>query len=221
MFKTLATATALTLTVGTAQAALLNFESQGYVGDKVALGTDEAFGGFDVTFESANGLFAIKSGGPGDAFVPNDTTNPAGQFGDYFLSSNFGKKTELSITYGTAVSAASFEVADIDGSGTNLEEFTFTAFDALNTVLKTLTVTGNDTTLDGEVTAIGFSNLGGLIQRIEIVGTTAGGTRDIGIAFDNFNTTVDVTTPIPLPAGLPLAAAALGALGLLRARRKG
>jgi len=221
MFKTLATAAVLSLGVGAAHAALLNFEDEGYTGNTVDLGNSAAFAAFDVTFKSDNGLFAVKSGGPADAFVPNDTTNPAGQFDDYFLSSDFGTRTELSILYGTGVAEASFEVADIDGSGTDLEVFTFTAFDATDAVLKTLTVTGDDTTLDGEVTPIGFSDVGGLIQRIDIVGTTEGGTRKIGIAFDNFNTDVDVTTPIPLPAGLPLAAAALGALGLLRARRKG
>lgn len=221
MLKTIATASLFVLAVGSAQAALLNFEDEGYTGDLVDLGTTEVFAGFDVTFSSANGLFAVKTGGPTNGFVPDDMTKPEGQFGEYFLSSDFGTKTSLSISYGTPVSAASFDVADIDGSGNDLEVFDFVARDAGGNVLASRTVKGNDPLAGNAiVTRIGFSGLSGLIASIDITGTTEGNTRKIGIAFDNFETTVDTTTPIPLPAGLPLAAAAFGALGLIRARRK-
>ncbi|MGS4945804.1 hypothetical protein ACVDG3_10030 [Meridianimarinicoccus sp. RP-17] len=208
------------LVSGAAQAAILDFET-GYSADKTAIVGDEFEAAFGVTFSSTFGVNIVKVGGPTNGFVPNDTPVPADAFGDFFLTSNFSKITDLSISYTTAVAEASFDVADIDGSGSQLEEFTFTALDADDNVLATRTVNGNDADAgDAVVTRIGFSGLSGLISKIDITGTTAGGTRDIGIAFDNFNTDFDTTTPVPLPAGLPLAAAAFGALGLLRARRK-
>ena len=204
---------------GAANAAILDFET-GYTADKTAIAGNEFEALFGVVFASSFGVNIVKVGGPTNGFVPNDTPVPADAFGAFFLTSNFSKVTDLSITYTSAVSEASFDVADIDGSGSDLEVFTFTALDADNNVLASKIVDGNDPDAgDAAVTRIGFSGLSGLISKIDITGTTAGGTRDIGIAFDNFNTTVDTTTPVPLPAALPLAAAALGALGLLRARR--
>ncbi len=202
-----------------AAAATLNFESEGYVGNSVSLGNDEAYAGADVTFSSANGLFAVKTGGPADGFVPNDNPLPVGVFGDYFLTSDFGTTTAMSISYGTAVSAASFDVADIDGTGSNTEEFTFKAFFGALEVGSIAVNSGDPGTGDRLAYSIGFSNLGSLFDRIEIVGTTAGGTRHIGIAFDNFNTTVDVTT-VPLPAAAWMLLAGIGGLGALGRRSR-
>lgn len=216
----LAACAAVAMVSGTAHAAILDFET-GYSADKTAIVGDEFEAAFGVTFSSTFGVNIVKVGGPTNGFVPFDTPNPADAFDSFFLTSNFSKITNLSISYATAVAEASFDVADIDGSGNQLEVFTFTALDADDNVLATRTVDGDDADAgNAAVTRIGFSRLNGLIARIDITGTTQGGQRDIGIAFDNFNTTVDTTTPVPLPAGLPLAAAALGALGLLRARRK-
>jgi hypothetical protein len=203
MFAILAAAV---MTSGAAHAAILDFET-GYTADKTSIVGDEFEAVFGVVFSSTFGLNIVKVGGPTDGFVPNETPVPAGAFGNFFLTSNFSKVTDLTITYNSAVSAASFDVADIDGSGSQLKEFTFTALDADNNVLATRMVDGNDPLAgDAAVTRIGFGGLSGLISKIDITGTTAGGTRDIGIAFDNSNTTVDTTTLIPLPAGLPLAA---------------
>jgi hypothetical protein len=219
--KLLSAATALVLSVGTANAALLNFET-GFSGDLTSLGTDEYFGSVGVTFSSPNGLNIAKVGGnPTSGFVPNDTPTPTGVFGQYFLTSDFGQVTSLFIDYDAGVSEASFDVADIDGSGSDLEVFTFTALDGSSNVLASQIIDGNNPLAgDAKAITVGFSGLSGLIKRIEITGTTSGGSRLIGIAFDNFNTNVDITTPVPLPAGLPLAMAGLGALGLLRSRRK-
>jgi len=223
MFKTLGTATIFALAVGAAQAAVLDLES-GYSADITPIIGNEFEAGFGVTFFSTSGLNIVKVGGPLDGFVPNDTPNPADAFGDFFLTSDFGRTTDLTITYTTPVAETSFDVGDIDGSGTQLEEFTFLALDADGNVLASRFVDGNDPEAgDAAVTRIGFSGLSGLIAKIDIAGSTPGGSRLIGIAFDNFNTTIDNTggtTPVPLPAGLPLAAAAFGALGLLRVRRK-
>lgn len=219
MYKTFTIAAALTFTAFAANAAILDFET-GFSGDKTAIVGDEFAAGFDVTFSSPNGLNIVEVGPGTDGFVPFDTPNPADAFGDYFLTSDFGTTTSISITYGTAVAAASFDVADIDGRGSNLEVFTFIARDMGGNVLDTQVVDGNSPLAgDAAVTRIGFSNLGGLISEIEITGTTSGGTRLIGIAFDNFDVMAD-TSPIPLPAGAPLALLGLGALGALRARRK-
>lgn len=221
MFKTAAATAALLIAASTAQASFLDFET-GYTGDITAIVGDEFESGFGVTFSSPNGLNIVKVGGPTDGFVPNDTPDPADAFGEFFLTSDFGTVTSLFIDYTDAVAAASFDVGDIDGSGSNLEVFTFLAKDSGGNVLDTRTVDGFDPEAgDAAVTRIGFSGYSSLISRIEISGTTSGGSRLIGIAFDNFNTTVDTTTPVPLPAGLPLAAAGLAALSLLRARRKG
>ena len=74
-------------------------------------------------------------------------------------------------------------------------------------------VDGNDPEAgNAAVTRIGFSGLSGLISKIDITGTTSGGTRNIGIAFDNFQHDGRHDHADP-------SAAARGALCLLRARR--
>jgi len=67
------------------------------------------------------------------------------------------------------------------------------------------------------VIRIGFGGLPALIGQIEISGMTTGGTRRTGVGFDTFTAAI---TPVPLPAGLPMVAAGLGALGYLRSRRR-
>lgn len=218
-FKAISAFLAAVMLSGAAHAAVLDFET-GYIADITAINGDEFEAAFGVSFASSGGLNIVKVGGPTNGFVPNDTPVPADAFGSFFLTSDFGRVTDLSITFTTAVSEASFDVADIDGSGSELEVFTFTARDADDNVLATKTVDGDDADAgNAAVTRIGFSGLTGLISKIDITGTTSGGQRLIGIAFDNFNTTVDTTTPVPLPAGLPLAAAAVAMLGALRMRR--
>lgn len=219
-FMSIALAAAIAFGAGVASAAILDFET-GYTAEKTAITGDEFLAAFGVTFSSPGGVNIVKVGGPNtNGFVPFDTPNPADAFGSYFLTSDFSAVTALTIDYAVPVSAASFDVADIDGSGSNLEVFTFTALDAGGAVLASRVVQGDDPLAgDAVVTRIGFSGLTGLISKIDITGTTSGGTRLIGIAFDNFNTTVDTTTPVPLPAGLPLAAAAVAMLGALRMRR--
>lgn len=217
--KLLFAATLLTGGMATANAGILDFET-GFSGDITSLGTSSTFNSVGVTFESANGLNIIKVGPDTDGFVPNDEPQPMGIFGDYFLSSDFGTTTVLNINYNVGVSEASFDMADIDGSGNDLEIFTFLAKDSLGNILSTMTVDGNDADAgDAQVVRIGFSGLTALISRIEIEGTTAGGTRKIGIAFDNFNTVLD-TTKVSAPASIPLVLTAFAVFGFLRARRK-
>jgi hypothetical protein len=112
-----------------ASAAILDFET-GFSGNKTILSNPQAFAGFGVTFASTGGLNVVQVGGPTDGFVPNDTPSVAGALGSYFLTSDFAQITDLTITYDMAVTAASFDVADIDGlqDGVNQEEiFTFKA----------------------------------------------------------------------------------------------
>ena len=203
-----------------ANATVLDFEGL-YSGNVKALGTEEAFGGAGITFSSSKELFAVKTGSPRDGFVPNDNPLPIGVFGDYFLTSDIGQVTELNIKYDAAVDAASFDMADIDGlqDGDDQQEiFTFMLF--LNDVQVGATRTvkdGDPGTGDRNAVTIGFSGLG-QFDEIRISGTTEGGQRAIGIAFDNFNTTVDTT--IPLPAAAWMLLAGIGGLGAVARRKK-
>jgi hypothetical protein len=218
--KIIATAILAIAGMTSAHAGFIDFEDLGD-GDIKSVATDNVdYTVDDITFNSSNGLNIVKVGPDTDGFVPNDAPIPAGIFGEFFLTSDFGTITQLGITFSTAVTEASFDIADIDGSGDQLEVFTFTARDANGDALQIVTIDGNDPLAgDAKVVRVGFSGLNGSIASIDITGTTSGETRNIGIAFDNFNTRVD-TTKVTAPASLPIALGSLFVFGLLRLRRK-
>jgi hypothetical protein len=201
------------------------FSAYTFPGLQVSFGFDSNSDGLVDTnpvFEHA-GLDAMEppfagfSGSSG-----TDTADPGfgSQLGQYFLrspvgGSDFGK---LIINYLSSfpVTAASGEIWDIDGTGQlggpimDTEEYTVTAYDALNNVLATQvsplgTLTTPIAPLDGRPWLFSFSGLSAGISRIEIdfTGSKAMG---IGLAFNNFNP----TGIVPEPSAWLLAALAAG-----------
>jgi hypothetical protein len=156
-----------------------------------------------------------------------DTADPGfgAQLGNWFLrsphgGSDFGK---LVITYtsGFAVTAASGEIWDIDGTASTpggpglTEKYTVEAFDAVGNLLATdISPVGTDTSLiaplDGQPWTFSFSGLTAGIAKITVdftgtkPGAPAGG---IGLAFNNFNPT-QAAGAVPEPSGALLAAVA-------------
>ena len=136
--------------------------------------------------------------------------------GQYFISdvvglNNTGNAT-LRVRYTSPVDALSFDLIDIDGG----ETYTINVFDAANVLLSTQSLTAGDPgTGNGIATRVGFTVDN--ISRLEVLGsrTQSGG---FGLAFDNFNTTVDTTNPVPVPATLMLLG--LGAVLLAGVQRR-
>jgi len=122
-------------------ASLLDFET-GFSSDTTRIFGDECESAFGVIFSSPNGLNIVKIGAPADGFFPNDTPLDAGALGTFFLTSDPGTATSVAIDNTLGVTEASFDVADIDRSGTQLGEFTFVARDKDGNALSTMTLTG-------------------------------------------------------------------------------
>ena len=161
----------------------------------------------------------IRVGGDSlDGFVPLDTPDPADAFGQFFMATDFDDNAHFSLTFDTS-STVSFDIADIDGGNKtgNLEYFTLTAFltgggtDAV-TVDGFGNVTGNASFTDGvagdaAVTHFMFSG----VDKIEVLGTTTGGTRNVGFGLDNIT-----FASVPEPSTLLLLAGGLFGLGAAR-----
>ncbi|MEM1379233.1 MAG: VPLPA-CTERM sorting domain-containing protein [Pseudomonadota bacterium] len=216
MKKLLLVAAASVAALSTASANVLDFEAFGAVNTEGTLIVGNEFeADFGVTFSSVDDdLFLVQVGAPQIAFVRDDTPDPSGAFGTWFMGTSFDDaQTDLTITWTTPVDGFSFEMADIDDD----EVFNFEVFDASNNLLATRTISSGDANTGNlQVTPVGFSNLGAQIARVTLTGTR--GSARLGIAFDNFNTTRDAT--VPVPAALPLFAAGMAGFGALRRRKK-
>ncbi len=158
-----------------------------------------------------------------DGFVPFDTPVPD-TFGEIFLTGDFNKNTDMTLTFGGALNSILFDIADIDGGdddniiGQSSDESFLVEYLLGAALVSSITVTSNDVTGDGTVTPFSFV---GLFDKVSITGTTPGGIRNIGWGIDNITTTSATSTPtVPLPAAFPLFAGGLGLLGLLGWRRK-
>lgn len=216
--KMIATAALLGAFATGAHAVTVNFENETFAGDEDNVGTSYVNG--MVTFTSLDGkdLYLAKSGANQTAFVPNDTVTPVGTFGDVFLTGDFVKNSSLSMSFAKSLTALSFDVADIDGSGNQAEIFTFTFFSGGLVVGTDVIQAGvNATPGDGAVTTVSFS---GLFDTVNIFNATVGkpqtgSNRNIGWGLDNINATV-----VPLPAGGLLMLTALGGLAVARRRQK-
>ncbi|WP_227267927.1 VPLPA-CTERM sorting domain-containing protein [Roseobacter weihaiensis] len=179
------------------------------------VGTSYSNGG--ITFTSTEDMQLVKTGGPSNGFVPNDSPNNANpfpvDFGDIFLTGDFNGNTDMTLSFGTDLAALSFDIVDIDGPNntSNHETFVFSYF-YMGAFVDSITVSSDDTTLDAEVVTVSYS---GLFDEVQIVGTTPGGTRNIGWGIDNIN-----VTAVPLPAAGFMLLSALGGMGLMRRRKR-
>lgn len=208
---------ALALSATSASALSVDFENESpLTPDPTNVGTSYSNGG--ITFTSSEMMQLVGVGAPTSGFVPDDM--PVGtSFGDVFLTGDFNDNTNMNLTFGGVQSSIMFDIADIDGgSSDNIlnqsNDEVFTISYILGGVLQLLeTVTSNDVTGDGTVTAFSFM---GLFDEVAISGTTIGGTRNIGWGIDNINT----VAAVPLPAALPLMGAGFAALGFVGWRRK-
>jgi len=179
----------------------------------------------DVTFSSPGTLNIVdvndSQGDNRNGFVPNDNPNPVDALGERFLATAFATVSRLVVTYGTPVTGLNFDLADIDGSGDNTEVFTITARDADDNVLVTEVLTpASPGAGDRNVVNVSFASTTP-ISSFEVEGTTEGGQRLIGIAFDNFDPTMPSMSAVPVPAGLPLLLGGLGAFAWMRRRQQG
>lgn len=210
--KTLITTAAVAaLALGSANAALVDFESAGPEGTPV-LPSD--FNSAGISFTSSDGLQIVGVGAPMIGFRPDDIVEPNGAFGDFFLGTDFDDaQTDLTITYLNAVDALSFDLADIDDD----EVFTIDVFGTDGALLTTQTIRAGDPgTGNQQVVRVGFSDLGAMIAQVVINGERSSGR--LGIAFDNFQTSTN-TAAVPLPAAAPLFLAGLGGIAAYRRRR--
>lgn len=219
---------ALALATTAASAATIDFEGlAAFTSDPTVIDGTTGLTVGDVTFTSTEDMQLVGVGNTPNVsgFVPNDdpgtisgTTTPA-DFGDVFLTGDFIDNTDMTLTFGTVLSSIQFQIVDIDGSGANnTESFTFTALDSLNGIVDSVTITGAGAP-DAQVDVITF--FGADIKSLTIVGTTVGGTRNIGWGIDNIITEVDpFVSEVPLPAAGLLLLGALGGMSAMRSRKR-
>ena len=141
--------------------------------------------------------------------------------GNYFLRTTSWSKESLVVQYAASVSAASFEVWDIDGSSAGTEKWKITTYNGSWDVadkkfsVSSPEMSGTDDLLsyDGQQYVVELS--GAEFDRfvIEFDGTK---TYGVGLAFNNFN-----TTDVPEPTAMALLALGCAAMGLRRRGKAG
>ena len=136
--------------------------------------------------------------------------------GQYFLRNNARSVDSLTVQYSTAVSAASFEIWDLDGD-TGYEQWKITAYNGnwSTPVLSVNTPAGlfgivDTTTYDGQAYIVSLSGANFDRFVLEYTGTKL---PKAGLAFNNFN-----TTQIPEPAAMSMMAVVIGAAMWIRRR---
>ena len=164
---------------GAATAATIDFEN--YVGDDPTnLGTSFTWDG--VRFSSTETMRMVRVGRGTHGFAPNDTPRTRGAFGNWFITGDFNRNTNMMLSFGSAQSAISFDIADIDGAGRNQEEFVveYLLGDASVGVQRI-----DGTSVRGNAAITPFSFDDDLFDTVRITGTTPSGTRNIGWGLDN------------------------------------
>lgn len=186
--------------------------------DGYQLGIDETFSvdnvdisfGFDSNNDGIADLNAImRRVGSNQSGFSNDRAGKSNiaasgfenQLGQFFLASPVHSDNvfPLIINYSSddLVTAASGEIWDIDGTGGSTERFRVEAYnedqELLDTILSPL---GNSLALDAKPWTFGFSDLDGISQlKIFFTGSK---TSNLGIAFNNFSPTSDLSV-VPEP----------------------
>lgn len=204
-----------------AMAAYVNFENESPINpDPTLITVGNTYTNNGISFTSTETMKLVAVGpNPTSGFVPNDTpgstaTGPA-NFGQTFLTGDFNNNTDMTLNF-AAAQGISFQIVDIDGGNdsivgdANEENFVFN-FLLANVLQGTVTINSRDVTGDAFVSQVFFA---GLLDEVQIVGTTPGGTRNIGWGIDN------ITTEVPVPAAAWLFGSGLIALAGLK-RRKG
>jgi len=184
-----------------------------------------------VTFSSTGALGIAEVGGDTafgfNSVFGNDTPDPSDAFGSFFLTSELQTTSTLEIVYDTAIGALNFDLGDVDSGRQegSVEIFTIQFLDAGDNVLATRQVRGDQTfqgqaTGDGSVVNVSYTSDSNNIKSVFITGGTEANVRRVGIAFDNFDPdSASDPSVIPVPPTLPLIAAGIGALALLRRRK--
>ncbi|HKK13821.1 MAG TPA: PEP-CTERM sorting domain-containing protein [Gammaproteobacteria bacterium] len=223
--QTLTAVIASAVLAANAYAGLITFENLS--GDPVGTVVNSQYAGTDgVTFSSDPVLGDVGgaaegwyNGSQADSFVPGGSNNN----GSYFITDTQGLKqvpaggaatANLTVDYSSPVDALSFDLIDIDFG----ESYTISVYDAANNLLDSKTVQAGDPgTGNGVATTIGLSvpNISKL--QIDGIRTQSGG---FGLAFDNFNTSVDTTQTRSVPEPATPALMGLGIVGLFLARRR-
>ena len=215
MIRTITAAAVLAVASTGAFAATVDFEDEfPLTPDPLNVGTSYSNGGITFTSGDGNDLYLVEAGAPVDAFVPGDNVESGADFGEVFLTGDFNLTSAVTMSFAQTTEMF-FEIADIDGSGSQQEIFSFDVL--LNGLsVDTFTISSGDAdTGNAIVTNIAITGL--LFDEVQISNTTAGGgnNRNIGWGLDNI-----YVAAVPLPAGLVFSLTALGGLGALRLRKR-
>ncbi len=230
MIKSVALGSLFAIAASGASAALIDFENEHPLNPDptlIAVGNSYVNGG--ITFTSTETMQLVGTGGPRHGFVPNDTpgstaSGPA-DFGNVFLTGDFDDDTNMNLSFGSVLSNITFDIVDIDGGDDNVvgdaqeEQFVFTFLNG-GVAQGSQTITSRDMTGSLNEAGVVAVSFGGLFDEVSIVGTTPGGTREIGWGIDNIVTTSSGPSPVPLPAGAVLMLTALAGIGAIKARRR-